>query len=124
MSGPARRNTRTRSAGALCTTEVRTMQDAAVERLAKIIAPEDDPGKNRRLQARNLLAHLRLAEGWFSFFLLALVVYSTIWCVQAVNWVDHLSLLTPITALGCSAGLSPPSNGGFLACWCMSWRSC
>src|SRR5579883_2522312 len=105
MSGPARRNTRTRSAGALCTTEVRTMQDAAVERLAKIIAPEDDPGKNRRLQARNLLAHLRLAEGWFSFFLLALVVYSTIWCVQAVNWVDHLSLLTPITALGLLCGI-------------------
>jgi transglutaminase-like putative cysteine protease len=81
------------------------MQDAAVERLAKIIAPEDDPGKNRRLQARNLLAHLRLAEGWFSFFLLALVVYSTIWCVQAVNWVDHLSLLTPITALGLLCGI-------------------
>ncbi len=81
------------------------MQDAAVERLAKIIAPNDDPGNHRRLQARNLLAHLRLAEGWFSFFLLALVVYSTIWCVQAVNWVDHLSLLTPITALGLLTGI-------------------
>jgi hypothetical protein len=81
------------------------MQDAAVERLAKIIAPNDDPDKHRRLQARSLLAHLRLAEGWFSFFLLALVVYSTIWCVQAVNWVDHLSLLTPVTALGLLSGI-------------------
>lgn len=81
------------------------MQDAAVERLAKIIAPNDDPDKQRRLQARSLLAHLRLAEGWFSFFLLALVVYSTIWCVQAVNWVDHLSLLTPVTAAGLLGGI-------------------
>lgn len=81
------------------------MQDAAVERLARIIAPNDDPDNHRRLHTRSLLAHLRLAEGWFSFFLLALVVYSTIWCVQAVNWVDHLSLLTPVTALGLLGGI-------------------
>ncbi len=82
------------------------MQDAAVDRLAKIIAPDEGPGKNRHaLQARSVFTHLRLAEGWFSFFLLALVVYSTIWCVQAVNWVDHLNLLTPITALGLLFGI-------------------
>src|SRR5579883_3611575 len=82
------------------------MQDATVNRLSKIIAPDEEPGKNKRLfQARGVLSHLRLAEGWFSFFLLALVVYSTIWCVQAVNWVLHLSLLTPITALGLLGGI-------------------
>lgn len=81
------------------------MQDAAVERLAKIITPDESPDKQRRLQARSVFSHLRLAEGWFSFFLLALVVYSTIWCVQAVNWVDHLGLLTPITALGLIFGI-------------------
>lgn len=86
------------------------MQDATVERLAKIIAEprqDNDPGKNRHTQqqARSILAHLRLAEGWFSFFLLALVVYSTIWCVQAVGWVDHIGLLTPITALGLVVGI-------------------
>lgn len=81
------------------------MQDAAVDRLAKLIAPDEDPDKRRRLQVRSIFSHLRLAEGWFSFFLLALVVYSTIWCVQAVNWVDHLNLLTPITALGLICGI-------------------
>ena len=82
------------------------MQDATVNRLSKIIAPDEEPGKNKRLfQARGVLSHLRLAEGWFSFFLLALVVYSTIWCVQAVNWVLHLNLLTPLTALGLLFGV-------------------
>lgn len=85
------------------------MQNATVERLSKIIAEPkqgEEPGRNRRTpQVGNLLSHLKLAEGWFSFFLLALVVYSTIWCVQAVNWVNHLGLLTPITALGLLFGI-------------------
>jgi hypothetical protein len=85
------------------------MQEATVDRLAKIIAdrPPEGPGKNRHVQqqARSIFAHLRLAEGWFSFFLLALVVYSTIWCVQAVGWVDHSGLLTPITGLGLLLGV-------------------
>jgi transglutaminase-like putative cysteine protease len=82
------------------------MQDAAVDRFAKIISPNEGPGKDRHLpQAKSIFAHLRLAEGWFSFFLLALIVYSTIWCVQAVNWVSHLNLLTPITALGLIFGV-------------------
>lgn len=86
------------------------MQDATVDRLAKIISEprsSEDPGNNRRMQqqARSVFTHLRLAEGWFSFFLLALVVYSTIWCVQAVGWVDHIGLLTPITALGLLFGV-------------------
>jgi transglutaminase-like putative cysteine protease len=82
------------------------MQDAAVDRLAKIITPNKGPDKDKpAFQARDIFTHLRLAEGWFSFFLLALIVYSTIWCVQAVNWVDHLGLLTPITALGLLFGI-------------------
>lgn len=86
------------------------MQEATVDRLAKLIAdqrPEGGPEKDRRVQrqARNVFAHLRLAEGWFSFFLLALVVYSTIWCVQVVGWVDHIGLLTPLTGLGLLCGV-------------------
>lgn len=88
------------------------MQNATVDRLSKIIAkerphPEDNGGRNRRVQQQlsNIFAHLRLAEGWFSFVLLALVVYSTIWSVQAVGWVDHSDLLTPLTALGLLCGV-------------------
>ncbi len=85
------------------------MHDATIDRLSKIISeprPDEKPGRDHRLpQARSILSHLRVAEGWFSFFLLALVVYSTIWCVQAANWVSHLGLLTPITALGLILGI-------------------
>lgn len=86
------------------------MQDATVDRLAKILVkpqPEGGPRKGPRLpETSTLLAHLRLAEGWFSFFLLALVVYSGIWSVQAAQWVDQgLNLLTPLTALGLLGGV-------------------
>src|SRR5437588_6585847 len=87
------------------------MQDASVDRLSRIISePRKDssgPGGNGRLQPRNTLLHvnLRLAEGWFSLFLLVTVVYSTIWSVQAAGWVDHLSVLTLTTALGLVGGL-------------------
>ncbi|HEY0756699.1 MAG TPA: transglutaminase domain-containing protein [Ktedonobacteraceae bacterium] len=86
------------------------MQDATVDRLAKLIADQSSgksPDKNQRVQrqAGNIFAHFRLAEGWFTFFLLALVVYSTIWCVQVVGWVEHINLLTPITGLGLIFGV-------------------
>src|SRR2546421_6591290 len=87
------------------------MQDASVDRLSRIISePRKDssgPGGNGRLQPRNTLLHvnLRLAEGWFSLFLLVTVVYSTIWSVQAAGWVDHLNILTLTTALGLVGGL-------------------
>lgn len=85
------------------------MQNATVDRLAKILndtQPEGGPRKGRPLpSAGEIFGHLRLAEGWFSFFLLALVVYSGIWSVQAVQWVDHLNLLTPLTALGLLGGI-------------------
>src|SRR5258708_20359042 len=90
------------------------MHDATVDRFAKIITPDENSGKNRRVQqTRGILGHLYLAEGWFSFVLLALVVYSTIWCFQAVNWVDHLNLITPLTPLGLIFGIVPPNQRRF-----------
>jgi Transglutaminase-like superfamily/TgpA N-terminal domain/Domain of unknown function (DUF4129) len=86
------------------------MQDATVERLSKIIAePRQNNGKSgengplRRRPAIQL--HIGLAEGWFSLFLLAAVVYSTIWCVQAADWVTNLNILTLITAIGLIGGV-------------------
>src|SRR5258708_3662343 len=88
--------------------EVMAMQDATIERLSKIIAeprPSDgSPGKNRGWPRKASL-HIGLAEGWFSLFLLATVVYSTIWCVQAAGWVDHLNVLALITLLGLAVGV-------------------
>lgn len=86
------------------------MQDATIERLSKLIAdPRPSDGgsdKNRRIPRRPFLQfHLSLAEGWFSLFLLAAVVYSTIWCVEAADWVDHLNILSLTTLLGLIIGV-------------------
>jgi hypothetical protein len=85
------------------------MQDATVERLTKIIAEprqsDDKSGKKGPFRRPSIQFHIGLAEGWFSLFLLAVVVYSTIWCVQAAGWVDHLNILTLTTAIGLIAGV-------------------
>lgn len=87
------------------------MQNASIERLSKLITdqlPEEDgSGKNRRWQPRKPVIHLHigLAEGWFSLFLLATVVYSTVWSVQAAGWVENLNILTLTTALGLLIGV-------------------
>jgi Transglutaminase-like superfamily/TgpA N-terminal domain len=88
----------------------KAMQDATIERLSKIIADpitgDDGSNKGRRLPRRpNVHIHLGLAEGWFSLFLLALVVYSTIWSVEAANWVDHTNILTLTTLIGLTIGV-------------------
>lgn len=83
------------------------MRDAAIERLSKIVSDlptkEDGPKGKTRKQLPTI--HIGLAEGWFSLVLLAIVVYSTIWSIQAVGWVDHLSVLTMTTFLGLIAGV-------------------
>src|SRR5690348_9919985 len=85
------------------------MQDASLKRLSTIISEPrpDDSGNKKRFQPRAALSHVHigLAEGWFSLFLLVTLVYSTIWSVQAAQWVDHLSILTLTTALGLLIGL-------------------
>lgn len=83
------------------------MRDATVERLAKIISDRNDDGSGEKgFRSRHAFElHLGLAEGWFSLFLVAAVVYSTIWCVQAVGWVEHLNILTLTTALGLIIGV-------------------
>ncbi|MBV9229090.1 MAG: hypothetical protein JOZ18_07235 [Chloroflexi bacterium] len=80
------------------------MREAAVERLAKLIT---DPPTNDSDDVRKPMAeiHLGLAEGWFSLILLATVVYSTIWSVQAAGWVENLNILTLTTAPGLICGV-------------------
>lgn len=83
------------------------MQDTSINRLAKIISdkPKYNPDyKNATPQPRREI-HIGVAEGWFSLVLLAIVVYSTVWCVQAAGWVDHLNILTLTTALGLIIGV-------------------
>ncbi len=85
------------------------MRDAAVERLSKLISEgsaSDDSNDGADLQGRRPFElHLSLSEGWFSLFLLAAVVYTAIWSVQAAGWVEHISILTFTTALGLISGV-------------------
>src|SRR5215467_471279 len=90
--------------------ELEAMKDATIERLSKIIADPisgDDGSNNKKRILRRPHIHVRLslAEGWFSFVLLAIVVYSTIWSVEAANWVDHTNILTLTTLIGLIAGV-------------------
>ncbi len=86
------------------------MKDATIERLSRIIADpisgDDGSNGNRPIPRRpNLHIRISLAEGWFSLFLLAVVVYSTIWSVEAANWVDHTNILTLTTLVGLIIGV-------------------
>jgi Transglutaminase-like superfamily/TgpA N-terminal domain/Domain of unknown function (DUF4129) len=90
--------------------ELEAMKDATIERLSKIIADpvsgDDGSNNNRRILRRpNLHVHIGLAEGWFSLFLLAVVVYSTIWSVEAANWVDNTNVLSLTTLIGLIVGV-------------------
>jgi transglutaminase-like putative cysteine protease len=78
------------------------MRDAALERLAKLIS--DEPSSHHDGKWFRSI-HFRLEEGWFSLFLVALVVYSTIWSVQSAGWVDDLSILSLTTAIGLVCGV-------------------
>src|ERR1700687_2709861 len=83
------------------------MQNASIERLARIIGDPRQSGSDdkKRLHPLGALTHFRLAEGWFSLFLLTVGVYSTIWSVQGADWVIHLNILTLTTALGLLIGV-------------------
>ena len=86
------------------------MKDATIERLSKIIADpiSSDGGSNnhKRIPRRpHIHVRISLAEGWFSLFLLAVVVYSTIWSVEAANWVNHTNVLTLTTLMGIIVGV-------------------
>jgi transglutaminase-like putative cysteine protease len=87
------------------------MEKVTAERLSRLLSDAEPDTSARKSWRRSppatgkLLRQWSLAEGWFSFFLLALVVYSTIWCVQAVGWVNNLGMLTPVTALGLLLGV-------------------
>ncbi len=89
------------------------MRDAAIERLARIISDSDDDGSGKKSRKPLLEIHIGLAEGWFSLVLLAIVLYSTIWCVQAADWVDHLGVLSLTTGLGLLAGVLAAKQSRF-----------
>src|SRR5439155_18903153 len=48
---------------------------------------------------------LRLREGWLTVGLLALMLFSVTLSIQQAQWVDGLSILTPVTILGLGAGI-------------------
>lgn len=70
------------------------MRNAAVNRLSKLIA---EPTVRKKLLAEGSLMPADdrgFAEGFFSLFLLFLVVFCVIWSTQAIAWIDNLHILT------------------------------
>src|SRR5690242_8206932 len=80
------------------------MRDAALERLAKLISDEPSPRHGGKW-FRSIHINLKPQEGWFSLFLVALVVYSTIWSVQSAGWVNNINILSLTTAIGLVWGI-------------------
>ncbi|HTK10073.1 MAG TPA: transglutaminase-like domain-containing protein [Ktedonobacteraceae bacterium] len=79
------------------------MREASVERLARLISENNSDSQDEEQHRHEF--HLSLAEGWFSLFLVATVCFSTVLCVQAANWVEHLDALTFITTVGLAYGI-------------------
>ncbi|HEX3722487.1 MAG TPA: hypothetical protein VHV31_06830, partial [Nitrolancea sp.] len=46
-----------------------------------------------------------LREGWTTFFLIAIIVFTATWSTQSADWADGLGILTGITIAGLLAGL-------------------
>ncbi len=83
------------------------MQEASIERLSKILDRSTRGGDKKAPQPRKALPPFRLglAEGWFSLFLLLVIMYTTIWCVQAAGWVEHMEVLSLTGGLGLLIGV-------------------
>jgi transglutaminase-like putative cysteine protease len=80
------------------------MHNAAVDRLSKLIAEPSVSTKRQREQDPDLDGPLGLAEGFFSLFLLVVVVLCSVWVTQAADWIDHLQILTLDALLGIVVG--------------------
>lgn len=48
----------------------------------------------------------KISEGWLSVFLLVVIMLSTVWSVEAANWVPRLPSLTLISLAGLAFGLA------------------
>ncbi len=46
-----------------------------------------------------------IREGWSTFFLVALIVFTATWSTQSADWTDGLGILTAITVVGLLVGL-------------------
>src|SRR5437899_2126250 len=52
-----------------------------------------------------MLRFFKLQEGWLTVGLLALMLFSVTLSIQQAQWVDGLSILTPITIVGLGSGI-------------------
>ncbi len=90
------------------------MRDAAIERLAKAISdPSRDEGRKHRYSEDSEF-HFGVVEGWFSVFLVAAVLFTTLWCVQAAGWVMHIEMLSWVGFLGLAIGIFAAKQHRFL----------
>ncbi|HEY7350270.1 MAG TPA: transglutaminaseTgpA domain-containing protein [Ktedonobacterales bacterium] len=78
-----------------------TMQESKQEDKQEALPPQPDrpslfPGWRK--------IPLRPEEGWATFIFLGFVIYSAVWSIQTVNWVNGLQILTWTTGAGLALG--------------------
>lgn len=78
------------------------MQATIQERKHETPPPVPDQPSSTRSRRR---ITLRPEEGWSTFILLGFVLYSAVWSIQVVNWVNGLHILTWTTGAGLVLGL-------------------
>jgi transglutaminase-like putative cysteine protease len=77
------------------------MQATMQERNREVLTPQ--PNQPPLSSGERKIA-LRPEEGWSTFILLGFVIYSAVWSIQAVDWVNGLGILSWTTGLGLALG--------------------
>ena len=79
------------------------MATTTLQRKPEVALPPESNQPSVNGTKRKLV--LRPEEGWSTFFLLAMVLYSAVWSIQVVGWVAGLGVLTWTTGAGLVLGL-------------------
>jgi transglutaminase-like putative cysteine protease len=84
------------------------MQAIVQERKHETMAPHSSPPRppESPIASKWRSIPLRPEEGWMTFIFLGFVLYSAVWSIQAVNWVNGLDILTWTTAAGLALGFA------------------
>ncbi len=83
------------------------MQATVQERKREALSPQPNqtrPSRQAPPSSDERKVALRPEEGWATFIFLGFVIYSAVWSIQVVDWVNGLGILTWTTGAGLALG--------------------